>query len=133
VSGEPVCPLKSVVLALHDEQIAEHGGLEGLRDEGLLDSALARPRHAFAYGDPTLFEMAAALAAGICKNHPFLDGNKRTSLVAAELLLQLNGFDLAASDPEIVSVWTRLAESSITEAELSRWLELRCTPSLHVV
>jgi death on curing protein len=127
MSREPIWLLKSVVLALHDEQIAEHGGLEGLRDEGLLDSALARPRHAFAYRDPSLFEMAAALAVGICKNHPFLDGNKRTSLVATELLLELNGFDLAASDAEIVSVWRSLAESSVTEAELAEWLERHCT------
>jgi death on curing protein len=118
MSREPIWLLKSVVLALHDEQIAEHGGLEGLRDEGLLDSALA-----FAYGDPSLFEMAAALAVGICKNHPFLDRNKRTSLVATELLLELSGFDLAASDGEIVSVWRSLAESSVTEAELAEWLE----------
>jgi death on curing protein len=127
MSREPIWLLKSVVLALHDEQIAEHGGLEGLRDDGLLDSALARPRHAFAYGDPSLFEMAAALAVGICKNHLFLDGNKRTSLVATELLLELNGFDLAASDAEIVSVWRSLAASSVTEAELAEWLERHCT------
>ena len=86
---EPVWPIKSVLLALHEEQIAEHGGRPGLRDEGLLDSALARPRQAFAYGAPTLLEMAALLAVGLCKNHPFHDGNKRASLIATELFLEL--------------------------------------------
>src|SRR3984957_17149761 len=95
----------------------------GCATRDLWASALARPRHAFAYADPSVFEMAAALAGGICNNHPFLNGNKRTSPIAKELLLELSGFALAASDAEIVSVWTSLAESSVTEAALAEWLE----------
>ena len=111
----------SVVLAIHDEQVAEHGGGAGLRDKGLLESALSRPRNIFAYETASLALLAAAYAYGICKNHPFVDGNKRTSLVVAELFLAINGQELQATDVECVIVWQRLAAGEIDEQELGKW------------
>ena len=95
---------KNVVLAIHDEQIAEHGGGAGIRDEGLLDSALARPLNKAARGEPDITELAAAYAYGIARNHPFLDGNKRTAMVVLELFLALNGYELAANDQACLEV-----------------------------
>lgn len=111
----------SVVLAVHDEQVAEHGGGAGLRDQGLLESALSRPRNIFAYENVSLAQLAAAFAYGICKNHPFVDGNKRTSLVVAELFLAINGHKLQATDGECVIVWQKLAAGDIDEHELGKW------------
>jgi death-on-curing protein len=90
------------VLAIHDEQVAEHGGGAGVRDEGLLESALSRPQNLFGYETAALPQLAAAYAYGICKNHPFVDGNKRTSLVVAELFLALNGPCLSAFYPHLL-------------------------------
>lgn len=87
-----------VLLAMHDEQLAEHGGAQGTRDEGLFASALARPQHLVTYGEPDAAQLAAAYAFGIARNHPFIDGKKRTAYVAAELFLALNGLALTASD-----------------------------------
>ncbi len=101
--SEPVWIDLDVVLAIHDEQLAEHGGQAGVRDRGLLESALARPRNQFSYGESFLPRLAASYAFGISRNHPFLDGNKRTSLVVAELFLDLNGLDLTASDETCVT------------------------------
>jgi len=92
---------KRLVLAIHDEQLREHGGAAGIRDEGLLESVLARPLNAASYGEPGLAELAALYALGIARNHPFVDGNKRTAYVALEVFLDLNGFDLTASDAEL--------------------------------
>ena len=120
---EPQWLSKRLVLAIHDEQLAEHGGGEGIRDAGLLDSALARPQNRFTY-DPEadLATFAAAYAFGIAKNHPFIDGNKRTAFVAAELFLDLNGRVLAASDAECVLATLRLAAGEIGEDEFADWL-----------
>jgi death-on-curing protein len=120
----PAWILKATVLALHDEQIAEHGGLAGIKDEGLLESALARPENLYAYGKPDIIELAAAYGFGIARNHAFVDGNKRTSLVVTELFLDLNGWELTATDAEVVRVWMALADSQsdMTETKFTDWL-----------
>ena len=113
---------RNVVLALHDEQLAEHGGGSGLRDGGLLDSALARPLNLEAYGDPDAAYLAAAYAFGIAKNHPFVDGNKRTAAVAMELFLDLNGYELTATDEALVLTILGLADGSSSEIDLADWV-----------
>jgi death-on-curing protein len=118
---EPRWVALSVVLAIHDEQVAEHGGGAGVRDEGLLESALSRPKNLFGYESAGLPQLAAAYAYGICKNHPFVDGNKRTSLVVAELFLALNRQGLDATDVECVIVWQKLAAGELDEQGLAQW------------
>ena len=112
----------AVILAVHDEQLAEHGGAARVRDAGLLESALARPRSLAHYGEPDACELAAAYAFGLAKNHPFVDGNKRSAFVAAELCLVLNGWQLNASDEACVMVMLGLAGGEVDEAGLSAWL-----------
>jgi death-on-curing protein len=119
---EPVWIELKVVLAIHDEQLAEHGGQSGVRDLGLLESALGRPRHQFAYGEPSITRLAASYAFGISRNHPFLDGNKRTSLVVAELFLELNGYELTASDAQCVTTFLQLAGGDLAEGQLAEWI-----------
>lgn len=119
----PVWLDRALVLALHQQLIAEFGGAAGVRDEGLLESALARPRNAAAYGAPTIFELAASYAFGIARNHPFVDGDKRTALAAADVFVQLNGHDLAASEVEAVAVFRDLAAGEIGEADVAGWVE----------
>lgn len=125
---------KRLLLLLHDRQIAEHGGLQGVRDEGLLGSALARPHQRFAYADPPpdLADLAASLAHGIARNHAFVDGSKRSALVACETFIELNGAELTATDVEIYPVILALATGQLTEAEFSTWLRarLRLRPGL---
>jgi death on curing protein len=111
-----------LVLAIHDMQIAEHGGGAGVRDHGLLESALARPLNMAAYGDPDLCALAAGYAFGIACNHPFIDGNKRTALVACELFLDLNGVDLQADDATCVDAFIALAAGELSEEALTDWL-----------
>ena len=120
--AEPVWVDLDVVLAIHDEQLAEHGGQPGVRDPGLLESALGRPRNQFAYGEPSITRLAASYAFGISRNHPFLDGNKRTSLVVAELFLELNGYELIASDAQCVTTCLQLAAGELTEDQLAEWI-----------
>ena len=113
----------SVVLAIHEAQLAEHGGLAGIRDEGLLSSALARPQNLYAYGEaPDAASLAAAYAFGIARNHPFLDGNKRTAFVTMELFLNLNGWVLTADDGECISTMQALAAGELSEKALAAWL-----------
>jgi death-on-curing protein len=120
---------EDVVLAVHDEQIAEHGGLAGVRDASLLQSALARPQHLEAYGDPDIADLAASYAVGIARNHAFLDGNKRTALVvAAGVFLPLNGYQLAANDAETVTVMLSVADGSMPEEKLAAWLRANIRP-----
>lgn len=119
----PIWLLKSTLLAVHAEQLAEHGGLSGIRDEARLDAALDRPKNLLAYGQASIASLAAAYAYGISKGHPFIDGNKRTSFVATELFLALNGYMLSAEDAECVLKWLALADGSLSEAELALWLE----------
>jgi death-on-curing protein len=118
---------RALVLALHERQLSEHGGGEGVRDEGLLQSALARPQQLHAYGDPPpdLAALAASLAFGLARNHPFVDGNKRTAAVACELFLVLNAALLQASNIELYPVYLSLAEGSLSEAEFADWLRPR--------
>jgi death-on-curing protein len=112
-----------VVIAIHDEQIAEHGGHPGIRDSGLLSSALARPRNKVAYRKESVFNLSAAYAAGIIFNHPFIDGNKRTGFLAACTFLDLNGWRLAASEAEAVDAVLALAVKAMDEAGFAQWLE----------
>jgi len=115
--------LDAVVVAVHRLLIAEHGGSPGIRDKGLLDSALARPRQRFCY-DPraTFFDLAAAYGYGLAKNHPFVDGNKRAALAVAAIFLEMNGFSLDAPEPETVVVIERLAAGDLSEPALAKWL-----------
>ncbi|APE27983.1 type II toxin-antitoxin system death-on-curing family toxin [Aurantiacibacter gangjinensis] len=110
-----------VALAAHAEQLAEHGGGDGIRDAGMLDSAMARPRNLADYGEPDLAALAAAYAFGIARNHPFVDGNKRTAAVVSETFLALNGFSLGASDAELVVAFVALAAGELSEDELADW------------
>jgi death-on-curing protein len=125
---KPVWIDLEVVLAIHDEQLAEHGGQAGVRDRGLLESALARPQNQFSYGEHALTRLAASYAFGISRNHPFLDGNKRTSLVVAELFLDQNGQELTASDAECVTAFLALAAGDLTEDQLADWIEGHTAP-----
>ena len=112
----------SVILAVHDEQIAEHGGSAGLRDRGLLESALARPLNLAAYGKPDHADLAACYGVGIAKNHPFVDGNKRTAFVAVELFLTLNGWKLSASDADAVLAMLAAAAGKIDASAFAAWI-----------
>jgi len=107
----------------HKRQIAEHGGADGVRDEGLLLSAMARPQNLFAYGENVdIPALAASYAFGIAKNHPFLDGNKRTAMVVAITFLRVNGFNIEAPLPEVYTTFLSLAEGSLSEEELAEWI-----------
>ena len=110
-----------VAIAAHAEQIAEHGGGEGIREAGLLDSAMARPQNLALYGDPDVSELAASYAFGIARNHPFVDGNKRTAAVVSETFLVLNGHVLTATDAELVITFVALAAGELSEDELTDW------------
>jgi death on curing protein len=116
------------VLAIHEEQIAEHGGLDGIRDKPLLLSALARPQHLEAYGNPDVCDLAAAYAFGIARNHPFLDGNKRTAWVVAETFLLKNGYELIATDRDGVTTMLAVAEGAMPEPEFAAWLRANIQP-----
>ncbi len=115
---------KRLALAIHDRQLAEHGGSIGVRDETLLDSAIARPQQLFAYGDPPpdLAALSASLGYGLARNHPFIDGNKRTAAVACETFIRLNSARLQADDIELYPVYLALAEGSLSESEFADWL-----------
>jgi death-on-curing family protein len=118
---------KALALAIHDRQLAEHGGVGGVRDEGLLDSALARPQQLYAYGEPApdLADLTASLAYGLARNHPFIDGNKRTAHVCYRVFLRLNGADLIADDNEKYTAMIGLSEGSLSEPEFAQWLRSR--------
>jgi death-on-curing protein len=122
-TAEPTWVDTEVVLAIHEEQLAEHGGQAGVRDRGLLESSLARPGNQYAYGETSIARLATSIAFGISRNHPFLDGNKRTSLVVAELFLNLNGLTLTASDAQCVATFLALAAGDLTEDDLATWIE----------
>jgi len=119
---------ESVVFALHEEHLAEHGGAVGIRDRGLLESALFRPQNLASYVDPDLAALAAAYGFGIVRNHPFVDGNKRTAFTATELFLALNGQELIADDPSCVVTMLRLAEGSLSEKEFEDWIRANSKP-----
>ncbi len=115
--------LDEVVIAIHDEQIAVHGGSPGIRDSGLLSSALARPKHKANYGDPSVFDLAAAYAYGIIRNHPFVDGNKRTGFLVAYVFLHSNGWKLRSIEVDAVNAVLDLAAGEIDEPFFSEWLK----------
>jgi death on curing protein len=116
--------LDEVVLAIHDEQIAEHGGSAGIRDAALLSSALARPKQQAHYADdPSVFDLAAAYAYGIIRNHPFIDGNKRTGFLAAYVFLNSNGWQLNSSEINTVHAVLSLAAGEMDESGFSNWLK----------
>jgi death-on-curing protein len=116
---------RAVVLAIHNEQLAEHGGLTGIRDEGLLESALARPLNLAAHHTPDCADLAAAYGFGICRNHPFMDGNKRTAFVVIELCLAINGYELVAEDADCVLTMFALAAGEFEEPSLAAWIRER--------
>ena len=120
---------EAVVLAVHEEQLAEHGGAVGIRDLGLLQSALARPQHLVAYGKPDVAALAAAYGYGIARNHPFMDGNQRTAFTVTELFLTLNGYELLADDSSCVVTVLQVAEGSLAEAEFADWIRANLTVS----
>lgn len=122
--NEPSWIEETVVRAIHSRQLSEHGGLDGIRDEGLLASALARARNLFAYGNPKpdLPALAAAYAFGVIKNHPFVDGNKRTAYVICRTFLKLNGQDFDASDVEKYRTFIDVADGTLSEEQLADWI-----------
>lgn len=128
MKAEPIWLLRAAVIAIHERLIAEYGGSGGLRDEGLLESALARPLHLFTYGKPSIVELAAAYAVGIAKNHAFIDGNKRTAFLAAAVFLSRNGYRLTASEPDATVAMLGVADGSLTEAQFAQWLKDNTEP-----
>ncbi len=114
--------LESVVIAIHEEQLAEHGGGTGIRDRGLLESALTKPQNLAHYGEPDMAELAAAYGFGLAKNHPFVDGNKRVAFAVTETFLLLNGYILAADDFSCVEIMLQLAAGDIDEDSFAGWL-----------
>lgn len=117
---------KRALLLLHDEDLTEHGGLPGLRDEGLLDSALARPLNLLAYGEPSMAAVAAAYAFGIARNHPFADGNKRAAFLSVGLFLAINEISFRPDKVEATQVFLALAAGEISEEELGGWIGRNC-------
>ena len=113
---------RRALLLLHAESLAEHGGGEGLRDQGLFESALARPENLAAYGEPDLAELAASYGVGLAKNHPFIDGNKRAAFLAVGLFLYLNGYRLRTTQADATLTMLAVAGSEITEAEFAAWI-----------
>lgn len=113
---------KATAFGAHAKSLAAYGGADGVRDEGLLESALARPENLAAYGEPEIFDLAAAYAFGIVRNHPFVDGNKRTAFLTAALFLELNGHSLAATEPEATATMLAFAAGEVSEEDFARWL-----------
>jgi death on curing protein len=113
---------RRALMLLHAESLAEHGGGEGLRDEGLLESALARAENLAAYGSPDIADLAASYGFGLAKNHPFIDGNKRAAFLSVGLFLHLNGYRLRATQAEATLTMLGLAAGDITEPEFAAWL-----------
>ena len=121
---EPEWVSYNVVLAIHETQLAEHGGSPGIRDQGLLDSALARPQNLHVYSEgATLVQLAASYAVGIAKNHGFIDGNKRTAWVVCAVFLELNGIPITADQASVVAMMLGVASGTVTEEQLAQWLE----------
>lgn len=127
--NEPLWLSRQAIEIIHDEQLAEHGGAGGTRDAGLLESALARPQSLFAYGEADICALATAYAAGIVRNHPFVDGNKRTGFLAAYAFLDLNGLDLIAPEAEAVVMTLDFASGEMPEQGFAAWLRDRTEPT----
>jgi len=120
---EPAWITRGECLVIHDMMLAQNGGLAGVRDEGLLESALAKPQNLFAYSQPTHAEMGASYAAGIILNHPFLDGNKRTGFMIAAVFLEVNGYELTATEESVVEYTLGLAAGTLKEKDYAVWLK----------
>ena len=120
--SEPFWLTRQIIVAIHDEQLAIHGGAGGLRDESMLESALDRPRNRWAYEQAELAELAAAYAFGIARNHPFVDGNKRTSLLALYTFLGLNDIDFVVAEADAAAMILALAAGEVSEDGLTRWI-----------
>jgi death on curing protein len=120
--SEPFWLTRQIIIAIHDEQLAIHGGASGLRDEGLLESALDRPRNKWSYENAELPELAAAYAFAIARNHPFIDGNKRTSLLALYTFLGVNGIDFNVPEADAAAIILSLAAGEVSEESLTRWI-----------
>lgn len=127
--NEPEWIELQTALVLHQEQLIEHGGADGIRDIGLLESALARAQHLWSYGQPELCALAASYAFGIARNHPFIDGNKRTAFSIAALFLSLNGRSLEAPEVDAVVTMLKLASGNLTEEELAAWFLAHTAPA----
>jgi death on curing protein len=124
---EPVWVLDEIIESVHSMLLAEHGGGSGIRDKALLDSALARAKQKFSYdSDVSIFDLAAAYSFGIAKNHPFVDGNKRTAFTIGTLFLEINGFKLNATEVDATITFENLATDIINENELSSWFKKYC-------
>lgn len=119
----PVWVLRETVLTLHEQSLAEFGGAAGIRDEGLLDSALGKPENLFAYGKPTVFDLAASYGFGLVKNHPFIDGNKRSGFITAVTFLELNGQHFQATEAEAAVRTLALAAGEMSEKQYAAWLK----------
>ncbi len=119
---------RRALLLLHGESLVIHGGAPGIRDEGLLDSALARPENLAAYGQPDVFDCAAAYAFDLAKNHPFIDGNKRAGFLGAGMFLRLNGYRLTATPQDATLRMLPLAASELSEADYAAWLRQHSAP-----
>ncbi|MDX3968736.1 MAG: type II toxin-antitoxin system death-on-curing family toxin [Bradyrhizobium sp.] len=120
--SEPFWLTRRIIIAIHDEQLAIHGGASGLRDEGMLESALDRPKNKWSYESADLPELAAAYAFGIARNHPFVDGNKRMSLLALYTFLGVNGIDFVVPEAEAAAMILSLASGEVSEESLARWI-----------
>jgi death-on-curing protein len=118
-----------LILAIHDEQLAEHGGAMGVRDRALLDSALARPLNRFGYGEPDIAELAALYCIAIALNHPFVDGNKRTAYVALETFLSLNGYRLQVTDADAAVMIIAMASGEIRDVAFTDWVRANIGPA----
>jgi death-on-curing protein len=119
---QPIWLNREDCLAIHEMMLAQHGGLAGIRDAGLLESALSKPQNLFAYSSPTLPEMAASYAAGIILNHPFLDGNKRAGFMLAATFLEVNGMGFTATEESVIEMTLALADCKLRQAEYAKWL-----------
>jgi death-on-curing protein len=127
---EPVWLREELILFIHRRQILQHGGSLGLRDRGLLEASLARPRQVYAYGQNVdIARLAAAYAWAIVRNHPFVDGNKRVALVACRVFLRLNGYDLFASAEEKYGIFMDIASGKVSEEQLTDWIRRRLVPA----
>jgi death-on-curing protein len=123
---EPIWLTVPDVLAYHERLLAEFGGSPGVRDEGLLESALGKPKNLFAYGKPSMFDLAASYAFGIVKNHPFIDGNKRAGFAAAATFLEVNKLQVVASEVDATVETLRLAANDCSQADYAAWLKRNC-------
>jgi death-on-curing protein len=122
MKDDPFWITDQMALAIHEKMLAAHGGSSGVRDQGLLESALGRARHQFAYGESDLCTLAASYAHGVANNHPFIDGNKRTAFMVAFAFLAVNGLRLTASEADVVHMTVGLADKSVSETAYAQWL-----------